>query len=340
MLLNLLLVSVCLFYLCCFDWASEVCVFFLVFVVDFAVKMMQIAVGLVFVASLSALVQAISFRNAGMAAGCSSSNLTSRQLALLGLKAKPDQPSEAGEVGKTPATKRSQLYSEPLVPIHRFSGSSSSGIGSSSSGIGSGKHFVNTSGSPYTPSLSPSGLSSISQYYRMGMSPSRPSPGSVSTPWLKRQWSGRDINSEAMFEEFLKDVDKSSAALSVMNSIQATPPPTVRGLGVVSPGPGSSSDTTPGTKRSTPLRPVRMSPASQKYATPPMKGEGEFPAPMSMEQMILAYERLGIYPQIEHWRDRLRQWFSSVLLNPLVEKIGTSHLQVMHPPFYCESGNS
>lgn len=72
-----------------------------------------------------------------------------------------------------------------------------------------------------------------------------------------------------------------------------------------------------------------MSPGSQKFSTPPKKGEGELPPPMSMEESITAFEHLGIYPQIEQWRDRLRQWFSSVLLNPLLSKIETSHIQVM-----------
>lgn len=50
---------------------------------------------------------------------------------------------------------------------------------------------------------------------------------------------------------------------------------------------------------------------------------------MSMEESIDAFARLGIYPQIEEWRDHLRQWFSSVLLNPLLAKIETSHIKVM-----------
>ncbi|KAF7135917.1 hypothetical protein RHSIM_Rhsim08G0043200 [Rhododendron simsii] len=63
--------------------------------------------------------------------------------------------------------------------------------------------------------------------------------------------------------------------------------------------------------------------------TPPKKGEGELPSPMSMEESIEAFENVGIYPQVEQWRDRLRQWFSLVLLNPLLSKIDTSHMQVM-----------
>ena len=73
-----------------------------------------------------------------------------------------------------------------------------------------------------------------------------------------------------------------------------------------------------------------MSPGSQKFSTPPKKGEGDLPRPMSMEESIEAFEHLGIYPLIEQWRDRLRQWFSSVLLNPLLKKIEMSHIQVNH----------
>ena len=73
-----------------------------------------------------------------------------------------------------------------------------------------------------------------------------------------------------------------------------------------------------------------MSPGShQKYSTPPKKGEGELPPPMSLEQAVDAFENLGVYPEIEQWRNNLRQWFSSVLMSPLVEKIKSSHIQVL-----------
>ncbi|KAK4356412.1 hypothetical protein RND71_025383 [Anisodus tanguticus] len=64
----------------------------------------------------------------------------------------------------------------------------------------------------------------------------------------------------------------------------------------------------------------------------PQKGhkkEGDLLPPMSMEESTEAFEHLGIYPQIEQWRDRLRQWFSSMLLKPLLNKIDTSHTKVM-----------
>ncbi|KAJ4952921.1 hypothetical protein NE237_029753 [Protea cynaroides] len=68
---------------------------------------------------------------------------------------------------------------------------------------------------------------------------------------------------------------------------------------------------------------------SQKFSTPPKKGEGDLPMPMSMEESIEAIQNLGTYPHIEQWWDRLRQWFSSIMLNPLLNKIETSHTQVM-----------
>jgi hypothetical protein len=109
----------------------------------------------------------------------------------------------------------------------------------------------------------------------------------------------------------------------------ATPPATITGFGIASPVSVTTS-TTPGATRSTPLRPVRMSPGShQKYSTPPKKGEGEFPPPMSLEQAVDAFENLGVYPEIEQWRNNLRQWFSSVLMNPLLQKIKSSHTQVL-----------
>ncbi|MCI44413.1 transmembrane protein 209-like, partial [Trifolium medium] len=56
---------------------------------------------------------------------------------------------------------------------------------------------------------------------------------------------------------------------------------------------------------------------------------GDLPPPMSMEEAVEAFVHLGIYPQIEQWRDGLRQWFASVLLNPLLHKIETSHVQII-----------
>ena len=43
------------------------------------------------------------------------------------------------------------------------------------------------------------------------------------------------------------------------------------------------------------------------------------------EELMEAFRRIGVYPKIEEWRDRLRQCFSSGLLNPLLSKIENSH---------------
>nr|GEX06469.1 transmembrane protein 209 [Tanacetum cinerariifolium] len=123
----------------------------------------------------------------------------------------------------------------------------------------------------------------------------------VSSPW--RGSPSRKISTEKQLETFLADFYEK---FSMFAGKMATPPPTINGFG--SPGTNAS-----GTTRSTPLRAVRMSPGS----------------PMSMEVSIAAFERIGVYPQIEQWRDNLRQWFSLVLLNPLLAKIETSHLKVM-----------
>ncbi|PQP92760.1 transmembrane protein 209 [Prunus yedoensis var. nudiflora] len=182
-------------------------------------------------------------------------------------------------------------------------------------------------GSISSPSKSPGSTSSL-YLVSGGVSPLssvQNSPGVdsvVSTPWSSKRASTREIMSEEKFERFLAEVDEK---ITESAGKLATPPPTIRGFGAASP----SSANTSGTTRSTPLRPVRMSPGSQKFTTPPKKGEGELPPPMSMEESIHAFERLGIYPQIEQWRDSLRQWFSSVLLNPLLNKIETSHIQVI-----------
>nr|GEY49671.1 hypothetical protein [Tanacetum cinerariifolium] len=121
----------------------------------------------------------------------------------------------------------------------------------------------------------------------------------VSSPW--RGSPSRKISTEKQLETFLADFDEK---FSMFAGKMATPPPTINGFG--SPGTNTSVTT-----RSTPLRAVRMSPGS----------------PMSMEVSIAAFERIGVYPQIEQWRDNLRQWFSLVLLNPLLAKIETSHLK-------------
>ncbi|KAG1339120.1 transmembrane protein [Cocos nucifera] len=291
-------------------------------------KVLEAAVGLVFVATLSALIRALSLRNTknalAVAARSSSaaspskkpkeqkSLLTERQMGLLGLKPKPTEAAVGAEPIKKPPKSRPVPSSEPLVPIRKsalsYIPSRPSRIGSDAQSAGGGKKLAM---SPISPSAS------LSQYAT-----------SPASPW-SRQSSGsaKGIQTEAMLEKFLADVDEKITESAIK---AATPSATIRGFGIASPGSVATSATASGATRSTPLRPVRMSPGShQKYTTPPKKGEGELPPPMPMEEAVVAFESLGIYPQIEWWRDRLRQWFSSNLVNPLLEKIETSHIQVM-----------
>ncbi|KAJ3699496.1 hypothetical protein LUZ61_003201 [Rhynchospora tenuis] len=166
-----------------------------------------------------------------------------------------------------------------------------------------------TTSSPVTPKLSSSPITSWSKH-------------------LSQSGSGRRIQNEAMLEKFLEEVDEKIDKMwesSASKTATVTPPVSARGLSAASPGSVPGSTPLSGTSRSTPLRPVRMSPTSAS----PKKGEGDVPPPMSMEKAVEGYKNLGIYPQIEEWRDCLRQWFSSVMINPLLAKIRTSHIEVM-----------
>lgn len=290
-------------------------------------KTMQAAMALVLIGSLFALLKAISLWKTRAATAASTSNgtneqlnLTKRQLELLGLKPKFEQ-AESKSSKEPPKSKANTSPSNTLVPLHQpFMGSGhTTRINSDKSTAGSGNkmHSFSTSSKP---------PASPSVYLVPSQSPNVKTPPGldqyVSTPWSsKRASSTREISTEKQLETFLADFDEK---FSMSAGKIVTPPPTISGLGISSP-----STNTSGTTRSTPLRPVRMSPGSQKFSTPPKKGEGDLPPPMSMEESIDAFERLGVYPQIEQWRDHLRQWFSSVLLNPLLAKIETSHIKVM-----------
>ncbi|KAK6144429.1 hypothetical protein DH2020_021249 [Rehmannia glutinosa] len=259
--------------------------------------------------------------------------LTNRQLGLLGLRSKLELDSE--ESSKKPPKSRisSPSPSNVLVPLHqsitgpdhlyRLSG------GKSSTSSGSKIHsFTTPSKSPASPSMYL--VPTTSMHSPVPLPSLQASPGSdqlIATPWSnKRPAFHKEIATEEDLERFLADVDEK---ISETVSKFGTPSPSINGFGVTSPNTIVSSVNTSGTTRSTPLRPVRMSPGSQKFTTPPKKGEGDLPPPMSMEESIEAFERLGIYPHIEQWRDCLRQWFSAVLLNPLLRKIETSHLKVI-----------
>lgn len=298
--------------------------------------------GLVLVGTISALFKAIYLRSSRNVAGVlvmspskgakDQSCLTNHQLGLLGIKPKVEQVMT--ETSKKPPKSKSHppsVSSDILVPLHPPVASSNraSRIGTDKSSGSSGnklRPLGNASKSPVSPSslyLVPGPTSQLP--------PIQTSPGmdsSALTPWSNKRGSFiNEITTEENLERFLADVNEK---ITESAGKLATPPPNIHGFGITSPSTIASSGNASGATRSTPLRSVRMSPGSQKFSTPPKKGEGELPPPMSMEEAIEAFEHLGIYPQIEQWRDRLRQWFSLVLLNPLVSKIETSHNQVSH----------
>lgn len=255
--------------------------------------------------------------------------LTNRQLGLMGLRSKLEVDSQESSKKPPKSKVNSPSPSNALVPLHQsITGSnqlSRSSGGKSSIGGTKIHNFA-------TPSKSPSSMYLVPTASMRSPVPSsslQASPGSdqaIATPWSnKRSTFHKDIATEEELEIFLADVDEK---FSETASKLATPPPSISGFGVTSPNTIGSSVNTSGTTRSTPLRPVRMSPGSQKFTTPPKKGEGDLPPPMSMEESIEAFVKLGIYPLIEQWRDHLRQWFSAVLLNPLRGKIESSHLKV------------
>ncbi|KAJ6827696.1 uncharacterized protein M6B38_366445 [Iris pallida] len=283
-------------------------------------KSLQAFVSLLLLATLSALLRALSQRYTDKALLATPSKkpagqqnlLTTRQLQLIGLK-----PKSAESTHKPPKSTPVSPPSAPdgLVPILRsgfsYVPSRPARAASDHHGSGGGNKTRKETVSPVTPP------------------PPTRSVASPSTPWSKQSpGTAKGILTEAMLEKYLAGVD--GKILESASRDTTTPPSKIRSFGITSPGSVVTSATASGAARSTPLRPVRMSPGShQKYTTPPKKGEGEFPPPMSMELAVEAFESLGLYPNIEGMRDRLRQWFSSVLINPLGEKLETSHIQVM-----------
>ncbi|EOA39811.1 hypothetical protein CARUB_v10008478mg [Capsella rubella] len=300
------------------------------------VKAWQAVVTLFCIGAVMALSKGISLHRAkftGQAETKSSSketkdqfSLSSRQLELLGIKKKADQ--SVSEFPKSrPAVKPSQSL-EPLVPIHH-----QTLTGSAHKSSGGGDKLNTRSGSQMSSFSTPSKqMSSPSLYLVPSSSPvssNRASSGqdkAVSSPWSGRRSSAKDIATEEQLEQLLAEIDDK---ITESTEKMLTPPPTVGSFAMASPSTVGGSTGASGTTRSTPLRPVRMSPGAQKFTTPPKKGEGDFPNPMSLEAAIEGFGHLGVYPQIEDWRDRLRQWCSSVLLKPLLNKVETSHIQVM-----------
>lgn len=289
---------------------------------EFLVKSLEAFIGLVFIAFLSAFIRAFSLQsseNALQNAAVVSSPqklteqkfvLSQRQLNLIGLKT-AERIANTDSLKKPPKSKPAPA-SEPLVPIHshmsplNYTSARPSHIASDQLYSSGGKKVAL---SPISPSSSPQHVAS------------------PATPWSRKSLgSAKGIQSEALLEEYLAQVDEK---ITESAPLVATPSPPLRGFVISSPSSVATQSTPSGATRSTQLRPVRMSPASHyKYGSPPKKGEGELPPPMSMEQAVEAFQTLGIYPQIELWRNRLRQWFSSMLIIPLIEKLETSHLQV------------
>ena len=293
-------------------------------------KVIQTIASFILLGTLFALIKAISHwrRNISPSKG-PNEELTHRQLRLLGLK--PKVNVEVKESPKKPPKSKFGSPSNALFPLHEPL--SNSANPSRMSGAKSISNRVNSfrahSNSPTSPSVylvpTPSTRSPAS-----AKSPSLLTSSTadhyIGTPWSNKRTSfHKEVASEQEFEKFLADVDDKLSETMVK---LATPPSSINVFGVTSPNTVASSVNTSGTRRSTPLRPVRMSPGSQKFTTPPKKGEADLPTPMSIEESTEAFGRLGMYPCIEQWRDRLRQWFSDTVLNSLLSKIETSHLKV------------
>ncbi|CAN6320386.1 unnamed protein product [Urochloa humidicola] len=283
----------------------------------FVFKMVEAALGLVVLFTLLAFFRALIIFNGKKAlAKDDKVVLSERQLGLLGLKP-AGVGGGVGEQTKRPPKTKPSTPSEPIVPIRKSSFSYTPSRPLGQSRIGSSH-------------LSPGGERLTTALQMSPSTPLQKSVSSPSTPWSRKSsGSAKGIQTEAMLEQFLAVLDENIDKITDSETKTATPPATITSFGVATPVSVTTSTTPSGAARSTPLRPVRMSPGShQKYSTPPKKGEGELPPPMSLEQAVEAFENLGVYPEIEQWRDSLRQWFSSVVMNPLVQKIKTSHTQV------------
>jgi hypothetical protein len=282
-------------------------------------RLVEAALGLVALFTLPAFFRALILYSGNKAlANEDKVALSERQRGLLGLKTSGPEQIGMGEQIKKPPKAKPSTPSEPIVPIRKSSFSYTPPRSIGQSRIGS-------------THLSPGGerLNTGLQ-----MSPSTPLQkfvSSPSTPWSRKSsGSAKGIQTEVMLDQFLASLDENIDKIMDSETKAATPPATITSFGLATPISVAASTTPSGATRSTPLRPVRMSPGShQKYSTPPKKGEGELPPPMSLEQAVEAFGNLGVYPEIEQWRDNLRQWFSSVVMNPLVQKIRTSHIQVL-----------
>lgn len=324
------------------------------------VRIVQSAAAIMFLAAMSALCKALFLQSSadtrsytvvkpGDQKGetvqkAEASFLTERQQVLLGVSVRKQkmQTAEKADIfdsggGARHRPPRTQSSASPsatsqsslLVPVHQSI--------SAKSGRGSGKSMPSWAGLERRDSnkVSPiAGGSAIKQsppYVSLTQNQTSPVDAHLS-PWAKHASPllKEDITSEEKLEEFLADVEDKMVESTVKSptTVQTllTPPPTLRGVSITTP---TSGPTPSSTSKGTPVRALRISPSPQKFGPSPRKGEGDLPPPMSMEQAAEAFQKLGVSPQIEQWRDQIRQWFSKDLLNPLVLKIDLSHLQVM-----------
>eukprot|EP00897_Mesotaenium_endlicherianum_P010300 jgi/Mesen1/9299/ME000060S08731 len=77
-----------------------------------------------------------------------------------------------------------------------------------------------------------------------------------------------------------------------------------------------------------PSRPLGLGLGLGAGRVSPKRKEGDFPQAMLLEQAEEAFARLGVAPDMNRWRDNMRQWVAHTLLAPLVRKIDASPGQV------------
>ncbi|EEE58847.1 hypothetical protein OsJ_10435 [Oryza sativa Japonica Group] len=247
-------------------------------------RLIEAALGLVALFTLPAFFRAVMLYNGKRALAKEDKVvLSERQLGLLGLKMTGSEAGGTSEKTKRPPKAKPSTPSEPIVPIRRSSFSYTPSRSLGQSRIGSSN-------------LSPGGERLTTSVQISPSTPLQKPISSPSTPWSRKSsGSAKGIQTEAMLEQFLAGLDENIDTITDSASKIATPPATITSFGAASPVSVITSTTPSGAARSTPLRAVRMSPGShQKYSTPPKKGEGELPPPMSLEQAVNAFENLGV----------------------------------------------
>nr|GEU76234.1 putative reverse transcriptase domain-containing protein [Tanacetum cinerariifolium] len=260
--------------------------------VNYFLKVLQAFMALVLIGSLFAILKALSLWRISHN---DQSNLTNRQLGLMGLKLK-FQPFKVKAAKEEPKAKANASPLDKHVPLHPpFTGWDhiSPHLNHEKSITGNGNKMHSFS----TPSKPPV---SLSVYIVPSQSPIMKTPTGkdqyASSPW--RGSSSTEISTEKQHETFLADFDEKFSISTPLRDVHmsagkmATPPPTISEFG--SRGTNTSCTT------STPLRAVCMSPGSQKFSTPPWKWEVYLPPPMTMEDSIVVFERLDTIPKDEY----------------------------------------